>query len=330
MSSSRKRTAVEKAQQQFEVSERRACTTIDQPRSTQRYTARVREDEPKLIKCILELVRKYPRYGYRFITAKLQQAGWAINAKRVYRIWRREGLKVPQKKRKKQRLGTSKNACMRRRSTKMNDVWSWDFTFDRTTSGSALKWFSIIDEYTRENLCLKVGRSITSEDVIDALAEIISKRGVPNHIRSDNGPEFVAKSIQKWLKKLEVQTMYIQPGSPWENGYAESFNSRFRDEFLATEEFENIRSARRMTRNWRTEYNESRPHSSLGYRTPKQFALEQRSAPAPQTRTASSPFTITAASSLVQAEAIAKTNEAQHNHRKTTKNRTQLTQPELS
>ena len=212
----------------------------------------------------------------------------------------------------------------------MNDVWSWDFTFDRTTNGTPLKWFSIIDEYTRENLCLKVGRSMTSEDVIDSLAEIISKRGVPNHIRSDNGPEFVAKSIQNWLEKLEIQTMYIKPGSPWENGYAESFNSRFRDEFLSTEEFESVRSARRMTKNWRTDYNEYRPHSSLGYRTPNQFALEQRSAPAQQTRTVSSPFTATAASSIVQAEATAKTNETQHNSIKVPKNQTQLTQSKPS
>lgn len=253
-----------------------------------------------------------------------------MNLKRIYRLWRREGLKVPRKKRKKRRLGTSKNACIRRRSQGMNDVWCWDFIHDRTASGSPLKWLSIIDEFTRENLCLQVGRSITSEDVIDKLAELFSMRGLPKHIRSDNGPEFISNAIQSWLKKLEVEAMYIKPGSPWENGYAESFNSRFRDEFLSTEEFESIRSARRMTTKWRTEYNEYRPHSSLGYRTPNQFALEQASVQAQQTRTVSSPFTVTPASSLVQAEATVKTNETQYNPEKETENRTKLTQPKLS
>ena len=241
---------------------------LHQPRSSQRYTAKVPDDEPVLVKRIFELVRKHPRYGYRFITAKLRQEGWQVNFKRIYRLWRREGLKVPKKKRKKRRLGTSRNGCHRRRAEYKNHVWCWDFIFDRTTSGSPLKWLSIEDEFTRESLALKVDRSITSEDVIDTLAELFAMRGVPCHIRSDNGPEFVAKAIQRWLGQLEIEALYIEPGSPWENGYAESFHSRLRDEFLATEEFENLAAARRLTTAWREDYNHHRPHSSLGYVTP--------------------------------------------------------------
>jgi transposase InsO family protein len=264
--------AVEQLQAEFDVSERRACEVLDQPRSSQRYQAKARDDEAALVKQMLELVRAHPRYGYRMITAKLQQAGWEVNRKRVYRLWRREGLKVPQKKRKKRRLGTSQNACSRRRAERANHVWTWDFVFDRTTSGSPLKWLSIVDEYTRECLALKVDRSITSEDVIDTLAELFAIRGVPQHIRSDNGPEFVAKAIQRWTKQVEIETLYIEPGSPWENAYAESFHSRFRDELLAAEEFEDLATARRLTAAWKEDYNHHRPHSSLGYVTPVEFA----------------------------------------------------------
>jgi putative transposase len=265
VSPSRKRIAAETLREEFSVSERRACEVVDQPRSSQRYEAKVRDDEPRLVTRILELVRRYPRYGYRFITAKLRQENWGVNAKRVYRLWRREGLKVPRKKRKKRRLGSSVNGCHRRKSECKNDVWAWDFVFDHTTNGSQLKWLSIIDEFTRECLCLKVGRSITSEDVIDTLSELFAMRGVPQHIRSDNGPEFIAKNIQRWLQQLNIEALYVEPGSPWENGYAESFHSRVRDEFLALEEFENLPMARRLTTAWKTEYNEQRPHSSLGY-----------------------------------------------------------------
>lgn len=259
-------------QAKFEVSERRACRVLEQPRSSQRYTAKVPDDEPALVARMLELVRKHPRYGYRFITAKLRQEGWQVNFKRIYRLWRREGLKVPKKKRKKRRLGRSENGCHRRRAECKNHVWCWDFIFDRTTSGSPLKWLSIEDEFTRESLALKVDRSITSEDVIDTLAELFAMRGVPSHIRSDNGPEFIAKAIQRWLGQLEIEALYIEPGSPWENGYAESFHSRLRDEFLATEEFESLAAARRLTTAWREDYNHHRPHSSLGYVTPVEYA----------------------------------------------------------
>lgn len=261
-----------KLRKEFTISERRACRVLDQPRSCQRYVAKPREDEEVLVKRMLELARKHPRYGYRFITAKLRQEGWRVNRKRVHRLWRREGLKVPQQQRKRRRLGKSENGCHRRRAAHKDHVWCWDFVFDRTENGSALKWLSIVDEYTRECLCLKVDRSITSEDVIDTLAELFAIRGVPKHIRSDNGPEFIARAIQQWTKQLGIETLYIEPGSPWENGFAESFHSRFRDEFLATELFENLSAARKLTAAWKDDYNHYRPHSSLGYMTPAEFA----------------------------------------------------------
>jgi len=259
-------------QEEFTVSERRACRVLDQPRTSQRYEPKPRDDEAALVKRMLELVRRRPRFGYRRIAWLLRQEGWRASATRIYRLWRREGLKVPQKKRKRRRLGTSENSCDRRRAEHQNHVWTWDFVFDHTTSGSTLKWLSIVDEYTRECLALKVDRGITSEDVIDTLAELFAMRGVPEHIRSDNGPEFIALAIQRWLAQVDVQTLYIEPGSPWENGYAESFHSRLRDEFLALEEFENLPAARKLTTAWKEDYNHHRPHSSLGYLAPADFA----------------------------------------------------------
>ena len=322
---------VAKLQQQFGVSERRACQAVDQPRSSQRYQAKVKEDEPALVKRILELVRKYPRYGYRFITTKLQQEGWNINFKRVYRLWRKEGLKVPKKKRKKHRLGTSDNACNRRRSEGMNDVWCWDFIFDRTTNGRQLKWLSIVDEYTRENLCLQVSRSITSEDVIDKLAELFAMRGLPRHIRSDNGPEFIANAIENWLEKMEIESLYIAPGSPWENGYAESFHSRLRDEFLALEMFEGVQAARRLTEEWRHEYNNYRPHSSLGYQTPIEYANRLTSARARQTgESAPPPFAVASTSASGEGRCDSEGERGSPNSDLKAERMTKVTQPELS
>ena len=220
---------------------------IDQPRSCQRYVAKPRDDERALVKRMLHLVRERPRFGYRRIAALLRSESWRASATRIYRLWRREGLKVPRKKRKHRRLGRSANSCHRRRALHKDHVWCWDFVFDRTTSGSALKWLSIVDECTRECLALKVDRSITSEDVIDTLAELFAMRGVPECIRSDNGPEFMARAIQRWM-------------------------SRLRDEFLSTEMFESLAAARKLTAAWRNDYNHYRPHSSLGYVTPVEFA----------------------------------------------------------
>jgi transposase InsO family protein len=263
---------------------------VDQPRSSQRYEAQPRDDESSLTKRMLALVRERPRFGYRRIGKLLQAEGWRAGLSRVHRLWRKEGLKVPAKRRKKRRLGVKANGCDRRRATATNDVWCWDFVFDRTTSGSALKWLSIVDEHTRECVALKVDRGITSEDVIDTLAELFAMRGVPKHIRSDNGPEFVSHSIRRWLGQVGVGTLYIEPGSPWQNGYAESFHSRMRDEFLASEEFESLVAARKLTTAWKEDYNQTRPHSSLGYQTPAGFAAAcAASAPAAASACASAP-----------------------------------------
>ena len=261
-------------QSKFTVSQRRACRAVDQPRQTQRYQHKVRDDEPALVRDILELVREFPRYGYRFICGKLRQAGWTINPKRVYRIWKQEGLKVPVKKRKKRRLGKSSNSAQRLAAKQINHVWSWDFIFDRTASGKQLKWLVIIDEFTRENLCLEVGYGFKSEDVIDCLVAIFMKRGLPKFIRSDNGPEFIAEPLREWLGKLDVGALYIEPASPRQNAFAESFNSRLRDEFLSLEEFDNLKAAKRLTATWRSNYSDHRQHGSLSYMTPSEFAWQ--------------------------------------------------------
>ncbi len=254
------------------MSERRACQVLEQPRSTQRYAARVSDDAAQLVHRLHELVRVHPRFGYRRIAVLLQREGFQAGFDRVYRIWRREGLKVPQKQRKRRRLGKSENGCIRHRVERANHVWAWDFIFDRTASGTSLKWLTVVDEYTRECLCLKVGRRMTSRDVQYALEGLFMVHGIPAHIRSDNGSEFIAQGLRSWLKQSNVGPLYIEPGSPWENGYAESFHSKLRDEFLNREVFDSIRDAAAMGAAWRRDYNEVRPHSSLGYLTPVEFA----------------------------------------------------------
>jgi len=272
VSPSRKRAAAQELQREFGASERRACQAIDQPRSSQRYRSKPRDDEEALVKRMRELAGERPRFGYRRIAALLRREGWRASASRIHRLWRAEGLKVPQKRRKRRSRGSSDQACHIRKAERKDHVWCWDFVFDRTLAGSPLKWLSIVDEHTRECLVLKVDRSITAEDVIDELAALFATRGVPTAIRSDNGPEFVAEAIRRWLERTGVEARYIAPASPWENGYAESFHSRFRDEFLATEEFESLAAARRLTAKWREDYNEVRPHGSLGYLAPADFA----------------------------------------------------------
>ena len=266
------------------MSQRRACAALDQPRSTQRYVAKPRDDETVIAQRMRAVATKRPRWGYRRVAWQLRRDGFRVSDTRAYRLWRREGLKVPIKKRKTRSPGLSENGCDHRRAEQKDHVWCWDFIFDRTERGSTLKWLSIVDEFTRECLTLKVDRGITSEDVIDSLAELFAMRGVPRCIRSDNGPEFVAKEIQRWLKLVGVETLYVQPGSPWQNGYAESFHSRVRDEFLAMEVFESLTAAQKLSRQWKEDYNENRPHSSLGYVTPAEFAARcAASAPATPT-----------------------------------------------
>lgn len=225
------------------------------------------------MKRMLELVRLHPRYGYRRIWAVLsKQEGWRVNVKRVYRLWKREGLKVPQKRCKKRRLGGSANSCLRRRAAHPDHVWTWDFIFDVTANGRSIKILSIVDEYTRECLALEVSRKMAATDVIDVLLELAAVRGLPEHIRCDNGPEFIAEAIRSWLGTSRVGTLYVEPGSPWQNGYAESFHARLRDELLSTEIFETVAEARALATRWRLEYNHRRPHSSLDYQTPAAFA----------------------------------------------------------
>ena len=195
-----------------------------------------------------------------------------MNYKRVYRLWRQEGLKVPRKIRKKRSIGHGDHACHRHRAVHSNHVWSWDFIFDRTVTGQTLKCFTIVDEFTRRCITLDMSRSYRSEDIINRLSELFVMYGTPDYIRSDNGPEFIAKAIQQWLKQLDVKTLYVEPGSPWENGYAESFHSRVRDELLNVEEFSNLAHARACGAAWREDYNDYRPHSSLGGLPPSEFA----------------------------------------------------------
>ena len=254
------------------MSERRACAVVEQSRSTQRYARHEADDEGPLVRRMLELVRARPRFGYRRIWVLLRREGFVVNRKRVWRLWRQEGLKVPKKQRKKRRLGTSANGCVRQRAVRKDHVWAWDFVHDRTTDGRSLKWLTIVDEFTRECLALRVARSIKAQDAIDILAEVFAMRGVPEHLRSDNGPEFIAMAMRDWLKQVNVGTLYIEPGSPWENGYAESFNSKFRDEFLNAEEFDTVVHARALAGTWQADYNDQRPHSALDYLTPNEFA----------------------------------------------------------
>jgi putative transposase len=257
------------------VSQRRACHLLGQSRSSQRYQAQPKSEEEKnLVQRMHELVVKYPRYGYRFMTAKLRQEGWRVNFKRIYRIWRQEGFKVPKKTRKKRRLGHSGNSCVRLKADHKDHVWTWDFIHDRTATGQPLKWLGITDEYTRECLALEVHRGITADRVLDILTNLFLTRGVPRHIRSDNGPEFIAKAIRRHCEQAGLEMLYIEPGSPWENGFAESFFSRLRDELLNVEEFMNLTEARWFAKRRLHEHNEERPHSSLGYQTPSEFASQ--------------------------------------------------------
>jgi putative transposase len=255
--------------QKLSVSERRACKVLQQARTTQRRSLSPPSDEKQLTEDIITLATKYGRYGYRRITALLNnEHGWEVNHKRVERIWRKEGLKVPKKQPKRSRLWLNDGSCIRLRPEYKDHVWSYDFMIDRTADGRAFKILNIIDEYTRECLAILVARKITNQEVIDILFNLFIFRGIPEHIRSDNGPEFTAKAVRKWLAQLAVKTLFIEPGSPWENGYIESFNGKLRDELLNREVFTTLTEAKVLIEQWRREYNQVRPHSALGYRPP--------------------------------------------------------------
>jgi putative transposase len=255
------------------VSQRRACRVLGQQRSTQAHRYRISDEEELLTRRIIELATKYGRYGYRMMTGLLRNEGWKVNHKRVERIWRREGLKVPKKQPKRGRLWLNDGSCIRLRPRHRNHVWSYDFMTERTHDGRAFRILNIIDEYTRDCLDMTVERKITAHQVIERLAHLFITRGIPGHIRSDNGPEFTAKAVRKWLERLGVKTLFIEPGSPWENGYIESFNGKLRDELLDREIFTTLLEAKVLIENWRREYNTIRPHSSLGYKPPAPEAL---------------------------------------------------------
>jgi putative transposase len=241
---------------------------LGQARNTQRRSHETSPEELRLVADITTLATRYGRYGYRRITALLQDRGWQVNHKRVERIWRQEGLKVPKKQPKRRRLWLNDGSCIRLRPEHKDHVWSYDFMVSRTADGRAFKLLTILDEYTRECLAILVERRITAQDVIDQLFDLFVLRGVTEHIRSDNGPEFTARDVRKWLSRLGVKTLFIEPGSPWENGYIESFNGKLRDELLNREIFTTLTEAKVLIADWRKEYNQFRPHSSLRYKPP--------------------------------------------------------------
>jgi putative transposase len=264
---------VDEVQEAFDISERRVCRAIEQPRSSQRYVLQVPNRDGPLTKRIVDLAGQYGRYGYRRITALLQAEGWWINHKRVERIWRLEGLKVPQKQPKRGRLWLNDGSCLRLRPDHRNHVWSYDFVMDTTDDGRPFRMLNVIDEYTRECLAIQVERKLKAEDVQECLTELFCRRGMPEYIRSDNGSEFTAKMIRTWLNELGAKTLFIEPGSPWENGYIESFNGKLRDELLNREIFYTLQEAKILIEHWRRDYNRVRPHSALGYKPPAPEAI---------------------------------------------------------
>ena len=267
---------VRHVQQVLSVPERQACRVLGQPRTTQRRVFVQRDDEDALTKAIVDLASEYGRYGYRRVTALLRTEGWHVNHKRVERIWRREGLIVPKKQSKRARLWLNDGSCVRLRPTHQHHVWSYDFVMDRTHDGRAFRMLTVIDEYTRECLAIRTERRQNQETVLETLSDLFLLHGPPEHLRSDNGAEFTATAVREWLQRLEVKTLFIEPGSPWENGYNESFNGKLRDELLNGEIFFTLKEAQVLVERWRVHYNTIRPHSSLDYRPPAPQTLLPR------------------------------------------------------
>lgn len=267
------RACVDHVRPRLQTSERRACAVVGQPRATQRRHLKTPDDEAALTADIVRLATRYGRYGYRRIREMLVAEGWRVNVKRVYRIWRREGLKVPMKQPKRGRLWLNDGSCVRLRPQRPNHVWSYDFVKDRTEDGRSFRMLVVLDEFTRRCLTIVVARRLRSDDVLQCLTDLFVTHGPPEHIRSDNGPEFIAINVREWLGRIGVKTLYIEPGSPWENGYCESLNSKLRDELLNGEIFTTLREAQVLIENWRRHYNAIRPHSSLGYRPPAPEAI---------------------------------------------------------
>ena len=250
------------------MSERRACRVLRQSRATQRYLSSVCDDETPLTQRIIELASVYGRYGTPRITSLIRQTGWHVNHKRVERIWQREGLQVPKKQPKRGRLWMNDGSCVRLRPERKDHVWAYDFVQGKTHNGRPFRMLTLVDEWTRECLAIDTARRLNSDDVLERLSWLFATRGVPEHVRSDNGPEFTAKVVRAWLKKVGVKTLFIEPGSPWENGYVESFNGKLRDELLNGEIFYTLKEAKVLIERWRVHYNTIRPHRSLGQRPP--------------------------------------------------------------
>jgi putative transposase len=278
VSTTQLRTAAAWLCERYRISQRRAARLMGRARSTLRYQRRQRADEAPLIGQLRKLAERYPRWGYKRMHARLVKSGWKVNRKRVRRLWIQLGLRRPAPRRKPRKPGrmpgSSANSCVQQPARFKNDIWTYDFVADRTIAGGALKWLTLVDEYTRECLALHVDRSLTSTEVRQVLARVIGRRGAPTRIRSDNGSEFICKALTGWLPSKGTQPLPVAPGNPWQNGYIESFNNRFRDEFLERVEFESVLDARSQARWFRREFNTERPHSGLHYQTPQEFSDE--------------------------------------------------------
>ena len=276
MTATQQRAAADYLRQAHRISERRAGRVLGRARSTLRYRRRPRPAEAPLVRALRRLARRHPRWGYRRMHALLLRGGWRVNLKRVHRLWKELGLRRPIRRKRAGKLGpkpgTSANSCVNQPARRKNDVWTYDFIADRTLDGGTLKWLTLVDEYTRECLALHVGRRVTGEDARRVLARVVGRRGAPARIRSDNGAEFICAAVCQWLPARGTEPIPVAAGSPWENGYIESFHSRFRDEFLEAEVFESVADAQGKGRWFRREYNRVRPHSALGYQTPQEFS----------------------------------------------------------
>jgi putative transposase len=250
------------------ISQRRACTLLQLDRASARYRGHPHKEDAALLERLHQIAQKWPRFGYRRAWALLRRDGQKVNHKRVYRLWKQEGLWVKRRLRKR-RKGTGQSVPCK--AEYPNHVWTYDFVEDRTLSGTRLKMLTVTDEFTRESLSIEVGTALTWMQVIEVLSGLFTRYGAPQFLRSDNGPEFIANALKAWLASQGTGTLYIEPGSPWQNGFAESFHGKFRDECLNAEVFVSVAEARVRVEAWRRLYNEERPHSSLGYKTPSEF-----------------------------------------------------------
>ena len=278
MTPDQQRAAAEYMAERYEISQRRAGRVIGRSRSTLRYDRKRRSDDPPLAREIKRLARRHPRFGYRRVHVMLGRKGWSVNLKRVHRLWVELGLRRPLRRKKPGKLGAKPgvggNSCVRKPARFKNDVWTCDFIHDRTAGGGPLKWLTLVDEYTRECLVLHAAGSMTGADVRRAVARVVGRRGAPARIRSDNGSEFIREALTSWWKEVGSEPIPVEAGSPWQNGFIESFHSRLRDEFLERVEFESVADAQAKGGWFRREYNTIRPHSSIGYKTPREFSEE--------------------------------------------------------